>query len=120
MSSITEHRGRGQPPFRGRGNPAPKTSTGDALAGGPRTGAQKPKSAKADSGQLHTNLQNPNNQALPDALISGRLKNFVPLPSDPSVLLTPEQLDALFPPENREPALREMVRLTRKRAGGVL
>jgi hypothetical protein len=29
------------------------------------------------------------------------LKNFVPLPSDPNVKLTREQLDALFPPENR-------------------
>jgi hypothetical protein len=38
---------------------------------------------------------------LPSAVESGRLVGFVPLPSDPEVPLTPEQLDSLFPPANR-------------------
>lgn len=37
---------------------------------------------------------------------------FVPLPSDPSIPLTPEQLDALFPPANRPAFLRQLVQLT--------
>lgn len=48
---------------------------------------------------------------VPAAVTSGRLRDFVPLPSDPAVPLTLEQLDALFPPENREPVIREILRL---------
>lgn len=44
------------------------------------------------------------------AVTNGLCRDFVPLPSDPSIPLTPEQLDALFPPENRPAVIREMVR----------
>lgn len=42
--------------------------------------------------------------------ILGKTKGFVPLPSDPTIPLTSEQLDALFPPANRPAFLRELVR----------
>lgn len=48
---------------------------------------------------------------LPPAVISGRLRDFVPLPSDPAVPLTPAQLNALFPEKSRAPVIREILRL---------
>jgi hypothetical protein len=39
---------------------------------------------------------------------------FVPLPSDPKVPLTREQLDYLFAGEHRLDALRELARLVRR------
>lgn len=44
------------------------------------------------------------------AVNSGLCRDFVPLPADPAIPLTPEQLDALFPPENRPAVIREMVK----------
>lgn len=61
--------------------------------------------------QDHIKAQVSNYQAIPQAVVSGRLKNFVALPSDPSVPLTTEQLDMLFPLANREPFIREILRL---------
>jgi hypothetical protein len=40
--------------------------------------------------------------------------SFVPLPSDPNVRLTQEQLDALFPPENRH-VWQEVVSMVMKK-----
>lgn len=44
------------------------------------------------------------------AVNSGLCRDFVALPSDPAIPLTLEQLDALFPPENRPAVIREMVK----------
>jgi hypothetical protein len=43
------------------------------------------------------------------------LKNFIPLPSNPNVKLTREQLAACLPPENRH-VWREVIELTMKEA----
>jgi hypothetical protein len=47
---------------------------------------------------------------IPPAVRRGSLKGFISLPSDPTVLLTKEQFDALFPPERRTQFIRDMVR----------
>jgi hypothetical protein len=60
---------------------------------------------------LPINLTNEN---VPPAVASGKLKNFVPLPSDPAIPLTPEQLEALFPRVNRAVFFRELARIGAK------
>ena len=50
-------------------------------------------------------------ECLPLAVLKGKLKYFVPLPSDPSVPLTQEQLDVPFPQEHRSMFVRGLARL---------
>lgn len=52
------------------------------------------------------------------AIQNGWIKDFVPLPSDPSIPLTQEQLDALFPPANRALFIQEMLKC-RKQANAM-
>lgn len=103
MNSITQYWWWGQPI---------KTDEGGASDGGPLTGTKQPESVRTDSGQFHTNPQDQNNQV--SRVISARFRDFVPLPSNPDVPLTPAQLAALFPVGNREAAIREILWLGMK------